>query len=149
MSPFNYITITIMIIITKYAACRAEGYSGAEWLHQCRCEGRQKQEGLFIPPSCWIRLCALWRSLCQFKPTVIMIVIQEGTHFELNILRIVPYIAPAYTLLQTHIHTHTQVHTARGNLFLQCLLCDVVTLKLKRGVISTGPNFCVISEEED
>lgn len=58
-------------------------------------------------------------------------VIQEGTHFELNILRTVPYIAPAYTLLQTH--TRTQVHTARGNLFLQCLLCDVVTLKLKPG----------------
>lgn len=100
-----------MIIITKYAACRAEGYSGAEWLHQCRCEGRQKQEGLFPPP---IRLCAMWRSLCQFKPTVIMIVVQEGIHFELNILRTVPYIAPAYALLQTH----TQVHTARSNLFL-------------------------------
>lgn len=73
-------------------------------------EDKNKRD--YSPPP--IRLCAMWRSLCQFKPTVIMIVVQEGIHFELNILRTVPYIAPAYALLQTH----TQVHTARSNLFL-------------------------------
>lgn len=73
-------------------------------------EDKNKRD--YSPPP--IRLCAMWSSLCQFKPTVIMIVVQEGIHFELNILRTVPYIAPAYALLQTH----TQVHTARSNLFL-------------------------------
>lgn len=39
-----------------------------------------------------------------------------------------------------------QVHTASGGLFLQCLSCDVMTLKLKDNIISTA-HLCVISGE--
>lgn len=59
-----------------------------------------------------------------------------------------------YTFEQTHPQAHTYAHTyththithSQWQFVLQCLICDVMTLKLKDNIISTGSHFCVISE---